>query len=61
MNHKMQGLEKISWREKIAYGIGDPAQNIVFTMCSTLLVFFYTDVIGMNAAVIGTIMLISSV
>lgn len=59
MGNRMQGLEKISWREKLAYGIGDPAQNIVFTMCSTLLVFFYTDVIGMNAAVIGTIMLIS--
>lgn len=51
--------EKIKWSTRVAYGCGDTACNIVFGMISTLLTLFYTDYVGINAATIGLIMLIS--
>lgn len=50
---------KIKWSTRFAYGCGDTACNVVFGMISTLLTLFYTDYVGINAATIGLIMLIS--
>lgn len=55
----MKEDEKIKWSTRVAYGCGDTACNIVFGMISTLLTLFYTDYVGINAATIGLIMLIS--
>ena len=53
--------QKIGWGTRLAYAGGDVACNIVFGMIGTLLTFFYTEVAGINAAVIGFIMLGSRV
>lgn len=50
---------KIKWSTRFAYGCGDTACNVVFGMISTLLTLFYTDYVGINAATIGMVMLIS--
>ncbi|WP_099225239.1 MFS transporter [Listeria costaricensis] len=50
--------EKISVREKFAYGMGDFWTSMVYTIMATYLVIFYTDVAGISAAAVGTIMLI---
>ncbi len=52
-------VEQVSFREKFAYGLGDLANNVVFTAVSTFMVFFYTDVAGITAGVVATIMLVS--
>lgn len=52
---------KTSLMEKIAYGMGDTACNVVFAITSSLIVYFYTNVIGMSAALVGTILLASRV
>ena len=49
----------VSLREKICYGLGDSACNVVYGLCSTLLTFFYTDYVGVSAAVVGIIFLIT--
>lgn len=51
--------EKIGVLEKIAYGGGDLASNLILVLTSTFVTFFYTDALGLNAAVIGTIMMFS--
>ena len=51
--------EKIPVKEKLAYCFGDPALTIIYTLTTGLLVYFYTDTIGMPAGIVGTIMLIS--
>lgn len=50
---------RISIGEKLSYAGGDAACNIVFGLTTTLLTLFYTDYVGVSAAVIGLIMLIS--
>jgi glycoside/pentoside/hexuronide:cation symporter, GPH family len=54
-------LEKLSLQEKLAYGLGDSAANLVGVTQSTFLLFFYTDVFGISAHTAGTILLISRV
>lgn len=51
--------ENISVLEKIAYGGGDLASNLILVLTSTFVTFFYTDALGLNAAIIGTIMMFS--
>ncbi|MGG5317651.1 MFS transporter [Enterococcus sp. AZ072] len=52
---------KTSLSEKIAYGMGDVACNVVYALTSGLLVYFYTNVIGVPAGVVGTILLVSRI
>ncbi len=52
-------VEKISFREKFFYGGGDLASNLVLVLTSTFVTFFYTDALGLNAGILGTLMLLS--
>lgn len=45
--------------EKISYGMGDVACNVVFALTSGLVTYFYTNVMSVSAALVGTIMLLS--
>ena len=50
--------QKLSFREKAGYGLGDGAANFVF---QTMLIFqlgFYTDVFGITAVAAGTLLLV---
>lgn len=61
MDNQVAGkyTEKISISEKIAYGGGDLASNLILVLTSTFVTFFYTDALGLNAVIIGSIMMIS--
>lgn len=56
-----QYTENIGLGEKIAYGGGDLASNLILVLSSTFVTFFYTDALGLNAAIIGTLMMLSRV
>ncbi|MCB5711284.1 MFS transporter [Lactonifactor longoviformis] len=58
-NRRSREDHVVSFREKICYGLGDSACNVVYGLCSTLLTFFYTDYVGINAFVVGMIFLIT--
>ena len=51
--------EKIGVLEKISYGGGDLASNIILVLSSTYVSFFYTDALGLNPAIIGSIIMFS--
>ncbi len=53
--------EKISIKEKIGFGLGDTASNLFFQTFMLFLLYFYTDVFGIPAAVAGTMFLITRV
>lgn len=50
-------MAKLSIKEKIGYGLGDTASNIVFQVVINFMMYFYTDVYGISAAAVGTLML----
>lgn len=52
---------KTSIFEKISYGMGDVACNVVFALTSGLITYFYTNVMSVSAALVGMIMLISRI
>lgn len=52
------GAKKLGVRSLIGYGAGDFANNLAFTLGTTFLLLYYTDVVGLQAAAIGTMFLI---
>lgn len=48
----------LSIKEKIAYGLGDTASNIIFQSVMLFLTYFYTDIFGLSPAVVGTLFLV---
>jgi len=52
-------MQKLSLKEKIGYALGDGAANIAWRGVSTFLFIFYTDVFGLNPAVVGVLFLIA--
>ncbi len=50
--------KKITLTEKIGYGLGDTASNLVFQTVMLFLAFFYTDIFGISAATVGTMFLV---
>jgi GPH family glycoside/pentoside/hexuronide:cation symporter len=54
-------LQKIGLREKVGYGFGDFASNLLFFATASFLTFFYTDTVGLAAGAVGTLMLIARV
>ena len=53
--------DRVTGFEKFAYGCGEISTNIVFTISTSLLVMFYTDVAHVSAAIIGMIIALSQV
>ena len=51
----------ISFREKLGYAAGDTASVFFFKVFSSFLMFFYTDIIGIEAAVIGTMLWVTRI
>ena len=49
----------ISLKEKVGYGLGDAASSMFWKLFGMYLLFFYTDVFGMEAAAVGTMFLIT--
>lgn len=49
----------LKWYNKIGYGSGDVAGNVVYAFLSTFMMFYLTETIGMNVGVVGTLMALS--
>ncbi|AQQ66344.1 MFS transporter [Microbulbifer agarilyticus] len=57
MSATAQTAGPLTIREKVGYGLGDTASNIVFQVVINFMMIFYTDVFGISAAAVGTLML----
>jgi len=51
-------IQKLTIKEKIGYGFGDFASSMFWKIFSVYLLFYYADVFGISAAVVGTMFLI---
>lgn len=53
-----KGFYKLSWLQRIGFGSGDMAQNLIYQTISIWLLFFYTNVFGLKPAVAATMFLV---
>ncbi|RBM21869.1 glucuronide transporter [Prauserella sp. PE36] len=49
---------KLSWASIVGYGAGDAGNNLAFMMSTMFLLVYYTDVVGISAAAVGTMFLV---
>ena len=55
----MREKRYLKWYNKVGYGSGDVAGNVVYAFLSTFMMFYLTETIGMNVGVVGTLMALS--
>lgn len=48
-------VDKLGWTERIGFGAGDLAQNLLFSAVGTYLLFFSTDVVGLAPSAMATL------
>lgn len=51
--------EKINVKEKIGYGFGDFASSMFWKIFSMFLMYYYTDIVQLNPASVGTMLLLT--
>lgn len=51
--------DRLSWKEKVGYAVGDTASCLYWQTISMFLMIFYTDTFGLAPAAVGTMFLIS--
>ena len=49
----------LKWYNKVGYGSGDIAGNVVYAFLSTFMMFYLTETIGMNVGIVGSLMALS--
>ena len=54
-------MPPLTLREKVGYGFGDAASSMLWKIFGMYLMFFYTDIFGIPAAVVGTLLLVTRV
>lgn len=52
---------RLSFGEKVGYSLGDAASNFYWKTFEFFIIFFYTDVFGISAGAVGTMMLVTRV
>ena len=55
----MNEKKYLKWYQKVAYGSGDMASNCGYALISSFVMLYLTNAVGLNSAVIGTLMMAS--
>ena len=51
----MEEKNYLKWYNKVGYGSGDIAGNVVFAFLSSFIMIYLTNTVGLNAGVIGSL------
>lgn len=51
----------LKWYNKVGYGSGDVAGNVVYALLTSFVMIYLTDTIGLNAGVIGVLIAVSKI
>lgn len=57
----MDNKKYLKWYNKIGYGSGDIAGNVVYAFLATFVMIYLTDTAGLNAGIVGTLMMVSKI
>lgn len=58
---KVISTKPFGWRDKIGYMFGDVANNMTFMLASSFLMVFYTEVLYIEGAIVGTLFVVARV
>ena len=56
-----KGFYKLSWLQRIGFGSGDLAQNLIFQTTCMYLLFFYTDIYGLDAVDVSVMFTVGNI
>ena len=56
---KIEEKRYLKWYNKVGYGSGDVAGNVVYAFLSTFVMIYLTNTVGLNAGVVGTLIALS--
>ena len=56
--NEAKGFYKLSWLQRIGFGSGDMAQNLIYQTVSIWLLFFYTNVFGLDPGAAAVMFLV---
>lgn len=51
----------VGFGEKLSYGVGNFAEQMIFNPATAFIVFFFTDIVGIGAATVGALLVFSRV
>lgn len=49
----------LKWYNKVGYGSGDVAGNVVYAFLSSFVMIYLTDTVGLNPGIVGTLIAVS--
>jgi GPH family glycoside/pentoside/hexuronide:cation symporter len=58
---KYDPTQRLTFKEKLGYGLGDTASNFFFQVFNIFLLYYYTDVFGIDPALIGVMFIVTKV
>lgn len=58
---RMGEKKYLKWYNKVGYGSGDIAGNVVYALLSAFVMIYLTDTVGLNAGIVGTLIMVSKI
>lgn len=55
----MEEKKYLKWYNKVGYGSGDIAGNVVYAFLTSFVMIYLTNTVGLNAGIVGTLIAIS--
>ena len=55
----MEEKRYLKWYNKVGYGSGDFAGNVVYAFLSSFVMLYLTNTVGLNPGIIGTLIMVS--
>lgn len=59
MGEMMENKRYLKWYNKVGYGAGDIAGNVVYAFLSTFVMIYLTNTVGLNAGIVGSLIALS--
>ena len=57
----MEEKKYLKWYNKVGYGSGDIAGNVVYALLSAFVMIYLTETVGLNSGIVGTLIMISKI
>ena len=57
----MNEKKYLNWYNKVGYGSGDIAGNVVYALLTSFVMIYLTDTVGLSSGIVGTLIAVSKI